>query len=763
MDLSRYISMKKRKNTGLSHHSGGPAPTRRYLPLFASPVNQESLEALHHYDSFPSDSTNQCSTPRLYKHHGEASTIELFYDLFFVGNLAYYTAMHQHVDAQAVVAYLKLFTLMWFTWLPTTLFDVRFSADSVWNRACKAIHFGVMTGFVFAGPLFDLYDKADDIRSFRDFALVLVVSRAILTLQYSLVMWQSRKCKKAMLPLGLSVFINFLAMVLFLVARYAFPDGSLEWYKPVSLVIIAIADGLATMLVAIFWRIVSFKFTNLVERVGLLTLIIIGEGIIGMVKSVSCITKSQASNNGTEIGSVIAGVLLLYLIWMLYFDQIEHERFGTIRQQIWALLHFPLHVAILLCVEGNTSLIVWNSAVQGLKFVWTLKPMLEQGSPSLAFTSDNAFLSNFNSSMWAIDKQFKTKSWAASYNWTSDLTTISNVSSTYPFRSPSWNNAVAPIINKSFQAASVFVFQSHQETLNNMIAVMPEPGDELHAVYRIFDVAVLYFYSGAAAMLLILAVCYWFGKLHKTKYEFGEIINRTLVGFTLLVIGISTVLSDRTETGFKIAASNWIIPVVVTGFSFVIVLDNVLLTIMTVTHKSRNTFSTPNTHHSTSLADEEQQLVGRGRYEQALRSHPASRNGSPFDASRFEKGSRSRVGSRASSPYDSSRYNLYDQPRDLQEVHPALRENTFPILHSHHSSVSAGHKSRSRQSSLGPGGQRGRYDTLASHSRENSLGPGFPRISPVHSRQSSADRNGGRVRYDVHDENEEMGCGGLQS
>ena len=124
---------------------------------------------------------------------------------------------------------------MWFTWLPTTLFDVRFSADSVWNRVCKAIHFGVMTGFVFAGPLFDSYDKVGDFRSFRAFALVLVVSRAILTLQYALVMWQSRKCKRAMLPLGLNVFINLLATIAFLVARYAFPNGNVEWYKLVFL------------------------------------------------------------------------------------------------------------------------------------------------------------------------------------------------------------------------------------------------------------------------------------------------------------------------------------------------------------------------------------------------------------------------------------------------------------------------------------------------------------------------------------------------
>jgi low temperature requirement protein LtrA len=59
------------------------------------------------------------------------------------------------------------------------------------------------------------------------------------------------------------------------------------------------------------WRIISFKYTHLVERLQLLTLIIIGEGIIGMVKSVASITKGQTSNNMSKIGTVIAAVLLL--------------------------------------------------------------------------------------------------------------------------------------------------------------------------------------------------------------------------------------------------------------------------------------------------------------------------------------------------------------------------------------------------------------------------------------------------------------------
>jgi hypothetical protein len=50
---------------------------------------------------------------------------------------------------------------------------------------------------------------------------------ANLKLQHALVMWQSRKCKRVMLPLGPSVFINLLATITFLVARYAFPSGKM--------------------------------------------------------------------------------------------------------------------------------------------------------------------------------------------------------------------------------------------------------------------------------------------------------------------------------------------------------------------------------------------------------------------------------------------------------------------------------------------------------------------------------------------------------
>lgn len=84
--------------------------------------------------------------PRFKVHH-ESSHIELFYDLFFVANLATFTANHPVNDRRSIASYMGFFSLLWFTWFQTSLHDVRFAFDSVFSRVCKAIRFGTMTGF----------------------------------------------------------------------------------------------------------------------------------------------------------------------------------------------------------------------------------------------------------------------------------------------------------------------------------------------------------------------------------------------------------------------------------------------------------------------------------------------------------------------------------------------------------------------------------------------------------------------------------------
>lgn len=253
---------------------------------------------------------------------------------------------------------------------------------------------------------------------------------------------------------------------------------------------------------------------------------------------------------------------------MLYFDQHSHDRFGTVRQQLWSILHYPLHMAILLCVEGNTSLIVWNTAVQGLKMMWSFEPD-DYSDPASGFDSTGAFISHLNASMYTINGRFS-KYWNETYNWNTNFTAIENYTAAYGFRSDEWNNKTGELLHHLWSSAQVFVFQAHADSLAKLNAVSApavDPQARLDRVFDVFNVTVMQFYIGAGSVLLVLAVLFWFNKLHKTKYEFGEIINRVLVGFALIIVGIATVMSNKTTSGVKFVASHWLIPIVVLCFA----------------------------------------------------------------------------------------------------------------------------------------------------------------------------------------------------
>jgi uncharacterized membrane protein YedE/YeeE len=120
----------------------------------------------------------------------------------------------------------------------------------------------------------------------------------------------------------------------------------------------------------------AFKDTNIVERMGALSLIIMGEGIIGMTESVSFMFKTSSEISPSTIGLVIAVVLVIYLVWMLYFDHTDKvddagARVNTEKPwcQLWAFLHFPLHVAILLTLEGSAKLVLWWNANEAFTFL----------------------------------------------------------------------------------------------------------------------------------------------------------------------------------------------------------------------------------------------------------------------------------------------------------------------------------------------------------------------------------------------------------
>jgi hypothetical protein len=111
---------------------------------------------------------------------------------------------------------------MWFTWLQTSLVDVRFSSDSYFHRALKLVSFGVFIGFAIVGPIFDTGPAFQDAKAFKAMSLILMTSRLAIMVQYAVVLWYVRGYKKVLLPLLLHIGIMFVSAMSFLGLSFSF-------------------------------------------------------------------------------------------------------------------------------------------------------------------------------------------------------------------------------------------------------------------------------------------------------------------------------------------------------------------------------------------------------------------------------------------------------------------------------------------------------------------------------------------------------------
>ena len=222
-----------------------------------------------------------------FRHRHESSTVELFYDLFFVANLVTFTANHEIVDANSLKNYIGFFTILWFIWLETSLFDVGFASDSVFNRLCKAVSFGVMTGFAVTGAIYDTNNVGENVKAFRALSIILMVSRLALVVQYGVVSLYVKRYSKSWAPLLSTIATLFISSTIFLGTFFRYNIGNTGQSFPnqeggpqtyIAYYVVVCVEALAVIAISCFWRVVSFKHTHLVERIGLLTLIIMGEG-----------------------------------------------------------------------------------------------------------------------------------------------------------------------------------------------------------------------------------------------------------------------------------------------------------------------------------------------------------------------------------------------------------------------------------------------------------------------------------------------------
>ncbi|KAI9934602.1 hypothetical protein MW887_000218 [Aspergillus wentii] len=316
-----------------------------FLSLFRQPLRKTARidETEHQHEGLtwiesPVDEKDG-DPPHLYC-HADATPIELFFDLFFVADLSTFTATHEINNVEALWAYVGFLGVIWFTWLQVTLFDIRFARDSVFERICKALQLGVMVGIASAGTRFTTRVRDENIWAFKSLSLLLGGSRFLLAVQYAVtVLFLHKKMRPSIK--GIS---------------FAFQEQNILRSHLWAVWFVLFGVEMWTVMgVSYFTPDIGFQNTHLNVRMGLLTLIIIGEGVISVTRIVN---KTVRPGGWTKWSFVhILGVTTnVYLLWQAYYDLSPRRAFGRLSQQVWAQLHFPFHVVLILLLEGSQIL-----------------------------------------------------------------------------------------------------------------------------------------------------------------------------------------------------------------------------------------------------------------------------------------------------------------------------------------------------------------------------------------------------------------------
>ncbi|KAL4722598.1 hypothetical protein ACLX1H_010479 [Fusarium chlamydosporum] len=312
-----------------------------------------------------------------FQKHEDASLLELFYDLFFAANYTVFSETQGVNSPDRFKAYVGYFTVLWITWLTTGLYDVRFVTDSIFERVARGIHLGVMVGFAVVAPKFKPEDQ--DMKTMRTFSIILTISRLALAIEYASILWHIRKFKKQVLPLLLQIGLNFVLAMIYLGTTFRFTNHNSNVY--ITWYILAGVEVILTFVLAYIFPVLSFQGTHLMKRMGLLTVIIVGDGIITICKSVVTIVENPDSWNAETVGVVLASATTLYVVFLIYFDWMKNPYLPKLRQQLWTIIHYPLHLALCLFIQGFTQLVIWTKVFNVIKTIDLFKDINEDDIP----------------------------------------------------------------------------------------------------------------------------------------------------------------------------------------------------------------------------------------------------------------------------------------------------------------------------------------------------------------------------------------------
>ncbi len=297
--------------------------------------------------------------------HRQVTFLELFYDLVYVVIISELThSLANHVDLEHLLQFVFLFVIIWWAWLNGTFYYELHGNDDIRTRVFTfAQMFCVMSMAVFAH---------DAIGSTSiGFATSLGAFQLILTY----LSWRTGIHDPDHKPISVPYTYVYLTVTTLFFASIFF-EPPIRLYLWAFATLIAI---LMPLLVYVLGRnnpvalkhleIGSRASHSLVERFGLLTIIVMGEVIVDVVQGIA--KREQLTWSISAIAAL--SMVVAFALWWLYFDTVSHR---LPRPQVWSALwlytHLPVTGGIAMIGAANLNVVEHVGGALPLEVRWLL-------------------------------------------------------------------------------------------------------------------------------------------------------------------------------------------------------------------------------------------------------------------------------------------------------------------------------------------------------------------------------------------------------
>lgn len=282
--------------------------------------------------------------------HRAATELELLFDLVFVIAIALAAVGLHHAIAEAhyldgLLKFFLAFFVLWWPWMHFTWFASAFdNDDAVYRISVMIMMFGVI---LIAGGLPNFFESFD-IR-------VLTVGYVVLRIPYIYLWYRVGKTNPEYEKTAQRYMWGQIVLQLFWIALAFFGTfGSSMFFALVGLGAIA---ELTIPYYASLAKPIPFHKHHIIERFGLLNIIVLGEVLLSAALAIQAMMKS-AHWSIDIVFIAIAATIVPFALWWLYFN--DDENLGSDEMNhvfVWAYVHFFVFASAAAIGSGFAALV----------------------------------------------------------------------------------------------------------------------------------------------------------------------------------------------------------------------------------------------------------------------------------------------------------------------------------------------------------------------------------------------------------------------